>query len=854
MTSTLTRCGTAPGSLEGAPLNLEFAPGQDCGLGSRIMALTTPRACRGPGGVRARGGRNSRHQGAGGGRLRPLPGGRPLTSGGVDSVGSLADVAAEGEDDGDADKVVAEASRKSSRHRVSSKRMSPRDIQMLRLHGSEAAPRPNWAMLEAPRLSVQDGDDSEDSQEHAASLSENIRLRKQLHHQAVELHDAREKLRRAMSELATVRSEADELRLKLGNLERSDRVKSTALVEERRRTDDLSKQLKAMSQNLLSILQKDGASGAEATGLQKRCCKLVQEKALLSVQSGLLRRQKGWAEAKARVLEAEMTRVYLGTGAHRVKANAELEFDTGQEYDSGNKAGEGARIYRLLVPFEYQHKQTVVDFLTHISHTCGQDVNGFLRSPSVYCDSVRDECLAGLGREFNATLFQNRQLPRILRAVHRLCHLTDYLPAFESFSAEVAEILECAHAKLWVVDHVHQCLWTCTRSNVRTGTGKPVTTTLPIPRGSSSEMLAGKSLVVAACALGRTLDVADVKGDPRFDPATDVTVPGQEVINALCMPVMRRQKGNTERIGVIVQAVNKLHESKFDAEADGRILHLLGKVSMQMLEVCQENSAASMNAKRKDSLLHILTTKMPCAEPADVLQVMENGLKDTFLSLSVAVFIQHHEASLTRFQLHKDAGSQNYKVVKTMCDGGRGIASLVGKTRDHCSVASASLSNSSYDPQVDIAIPDKAALHTVPVNDHRHQECSAVVQFVVPETRSDLVGDDGSYHPGNVSHHKVLGSLLAFLRNHLAVFPPRFRDSLDYDPNELNLTRRRSTDDAAYQHLDRRNSCPMPRDGDEAREEGHAAPLARSMERPRRQGASSGGLGVNLTTRRRSVM
>jgi hypothetical protein len=146
--------------------------------------------------------------------------------------------------------------------------------------------------------------------------------------QARELQDTRAQLEQTQRDLFQARAEVDEFRLKHSNLERIDRVKSAELLEERRKNDELSKQVKAMSQNLLSLCgtleegPQPGGAGedtAEVSGMRKRCFKLVQQNTALTVQSRLLRRQKGWAEAKARVLQSEVTSVYLGTH-DRVKA------------------------------------------------------------------------------------------------------------------------------------------------------------------------------------------------------------------------------------------------------------------------------------------------------------------------------------------------------------------------------------------------------------------------------------------------------------------------------------------------------------------------------------------------------
>jgi hypothetical protein len=169
-------------------------------------------------------------------------------------------------------------------------------------------------------------------------------------------------------ELWQARAEADELRLKLGNLERIDRTKSSELLEERRKNDEMSRQVKQMSANLETIRRATGVDNQEDSGLRKRCFKLVQQNTALSVQCRLLQRQKGWEEAKARMLQNEVTRVYLGIH-DRVKDDTELESMMLRQFEDKEFPTDEAQIYQLLNPCESVHQEAVADFITHLTHT-----------------------------------------------------------------------------------------------------------------------------------------------------------------------------------------------------------------------------------------------------------------------------------------------------------------------------------------------------------------------------------------------------------------------------------------------------------------------------------------------------
>jgi len=603
-----------------------------------------------------------------------------------------------------------------------------------------------------------------------------IRLRKQLHRTACELTKSREQLELAQRELHTTRSENDELRLKYSNLERTAKTTGAQLLEERCKSDELSKQVKAMSQNLMSIMgqQESSDRAKDATGLQKRCFKLVQQNTALTVQSRLLRRQKGWAEAKARVLQDEVTRIYLGTH-DQVKSASELEESVSREFSqhemavaTGQGPSDGAQICKLLIPAQYKHKEAVIDFLTHITHTCGNDVIGFLQSTRVFSEAIRNECLSGLGREYYAHVRLIRQVPLVLRAAERLVHLGQYLDAFEGFAKELSELLGCAHAKLWVVDHLRQVLWTC----VRVGE-EPHTHDLAIPKSRDAD-LAGSGLAVAACVSQKVISAADVAKDPRHNPHAD-SVSGRVAKSMLCVPVVH--KG---RVRVVLQAANKLAEPDFDSESDARVLRLLGRVSMEVLQVCEANSTQSAFTKRKDSLLQLFNDFVPCQTSMQLAHAVETGLRELFHSEAAVVHaVQHRDRPLEQQRTtvlqagaHKErqAGRRGSIIMpKVKTPGLRGIVGNVVRSMNHYTYSHTQVlaGSTPHSPDVDLAVPSKGVLHTVPLVDP--DGVAAVLQFVCPERERTIVGDDGTFRPDNMQHMRLLSILLKFVLKHLDI-------------------------------------------------------------------------------------
>jgi hypothetical protein len=228
-------------------------------------------------------------------------------------------------------------------------------------------------------------------------------------------------------------------------------------------------------------------------------------------------------------------------------------------------------------------------------------------------------------------------------------------------------------------------------------------------------------------------------------------------------------------VRVVLQAANKLEEPHFDADVDVRVLRLLGKVAMEVLQVCQDNSAASMNAKRKDALLQLLTDQVPCQEPLQLLHAVENGLKDIFVAQDAALYLVHEgERSAGDFMVKLQISKLGpRKVLRTRCDELKGVVGNVAWTKNQFSIVASQLGGSckEYDPHVDLDVPEHTVLHTVPILEGN--SCRAVVQFVCQERDGAAIGDDGAYHPENTSHFKILHILLTFVQKHLAVLSQR---------------------------------------------------------------------------------
>jgi len=604
-----------------------------------------------------------------------------------------------------------------------------------------------------------------DDEDAAVVQSELARLRRRLCLQAAELQEACGQLDHTRRALRRVQASHMELSQQHSNLERLERTSGSELLEERRKNEELSKQLKAMRQNLRSLSGDDGAQSACA--LQKRCSKLEQQNTQLSVQSRLLRRQKLWAEAKARVLQSEVTSVYLGTNS-QVKDALEIEEATDRQFSEGASRNEDARVYRLTVSLNYKHREAVIDFLTHITHTRGKDAHGFLSGSRVFNEAIRNECLAGLGCEYYSLWKSSRLIPQILRAVEGIVFFKHHANVFEGFAAESAALLSCSHSKLWLVDHFRQSMWTCER-----GAGDvSQTKTLALPGSNTPSDLVGAGFAASACVSRQVVNIR--KGascDPRFSRDADAFSDGS-VANSLCVPICQRGK---EQVRAVLQAMDCKHDPHlFPPQVHVRILRLLGRVSMEVIDVCEATTAKAANDKRKDALLQLFSEQVPCSSPAQLLQALEQGLQALFHARMSSLHLVAGAGGPLVLVLvdHGSLSHHGLRVTRIQREGLRGLVGHAAKRLNHASWPALQLRETPHDPSIDLPAHDDTILHTVPICEgiSSSSSCVAVCQFVCTERERTAIADDGTFHQENHLHFGLLNMLLTFVRKHLPLF------------------------------------------------------------------------------------
>lgn len=598
--------------------------------------------------------------------------------------------------------------------------------------------------------------------------TENIKLRKQLHQEACEAEQERVKLKKALRDLAQKQAEVDEYRIKYENVLGSEQKKSLELMEERRKNDELTKQVREMCENLLTITSSEGGNnqGNDMTGLRKRCFKLVRTNTGLSSQLHLVKRQKGWAQAKAKVLQDELTRVYMGILDGNVKTTDDIEQAAQDQYDvqatrksSHNVAAGSIKPYKPLCQLPDDHKEASVDFLTHLTQTGGHELKSFLNSATVYCDAIRDQCLDTLGQEFYYVQRRSDKMVRFVRNVQKLVNLSDTSTAIPSFTQVVTDLLECDRATVWVVDLPRRTMWTQVPDKTMHGS---VTLQLPLPKPNTNPNQESIGIVASAYLSQQSLVIADAHEDKRFNKEAEKAT-GYRTQSMLCFPIVRHGK-----VRVVLQAINKLKRPTFD-EDDIFTLQLLGHVASEVLMVCETQTSSSSNDKRKDLLLLRAKSLIVCNSPVQLVHSIIQGLQDLFEAEATALHLVY-----TDYTSHLCLDRQGKHVAEVKNESGfRGLigqAVLSRTTNAYHTIHKEQ--HSSYDRNVDLPLPmgREAVLHTIPF--FTGNVASLVCQFVCKEKERTGFGDDGNYNALNTTHVKLLNHLISYALVHIERWYP----------------------------------------------------------------------------------
>jgi len=227
-------------------------------------------------------------------------------------------------------------------------------------------------------------------------------------------------------------------------------------------------------------------------------------------------------------------------------------------------------------------------------------------------------------------------------------------------------------------------------------------------------------------------------------------------------------------VQAVMQAINKLEEPHFDPQDDARVLQLLGRVSMEVLKVCEASGAATVMTKRKDSLLNLFTRNLPVETPVGLIHTLEQGFQELFMSKAVALHLVYAHHGLPVERHHTVRIMMDRAMTKVTRQASDTLTGLVGqsvKNMTNSSFSATQLEGTPFDKDIDLPVAEKMAVHTFPIV-HK-SEIVAVCQFVCPEKDKAMIADDGSYQPGNNAHQKLLTHLFNLVQRHLHLTDPR---------------------------------------------------------------------------------
>jgi hypothetical protein len=480
--------------------------------------------------------------------------------------------------------------------------------------------------------------------------------------------------------------------------------------------------------------------------------------------------------------------VYLGVLGEHVKSPKELEDNTEEFFldqmdasknkhlkkDASAESDMELRqidIYKPLLWKQPLHFEAVVDFMTHLNHTGGEDLEGFLQSPQVYSEEIRNVCIKGLGCEFFAQWQRSQAMLQLIAYVERLVNLTETENAIQKFVTAIQELLCCDQATLWVVDRVRRVMWTRVREHRKGCAEDMITLQMPLPKDGDN--MDAKGLVAASYLTRDIINVQDAHKDKRFNRQADIAT-GYRTKSVLCLPIIRNS-----RVRLVLQAVNKLDQKGFDHNGEF-VLRLLGHVALEVLEVSETSSSSSTDSKRKDWLMQLAgDIMMECNSPTDLLIFFERGLKELFKAEAVSVHLIYGDHSK---QL-KLVNSRKRTAEEVNEEGFSGLVGTAVRGRTAHAISTADINNaaSNYRLGLDLPIPiqfvaqgpnqpapQTAILHTVPFFDAKAGNSpSTVIQFLCIEKERRSFGDDGTYSQYNHGHVRLLSQMMVYVHSQL---------------------------------------------------------------------------------------
>lgn len=592
---------------------------------------------------------------------------------------------------------------------------------------------------------------------------------------------------------------------------------SVQMTESDTKTLALGKQLTTLQINLQFARTFANLRIEDGPALRRSIYLLERENtSSLSSISLARRRVRGW-HARAAVLQAQLTKLYMGSVDQTLPESALISLATDLADELRRSETSDHRITLLLeermglpvrppaVKVELYNPRSVltgrvreedltqeeVDFLTHLMATNGERLFEFLSSDTAWSPHIRCRCLQILGREFWHQHMFVRRIEHLVDCVEKLMQITKSDEALAKMSELGQDLLNAEEVMLWVLHPARGILW-------RYDPAIDDTVHMDIPvKASRKAFLAVKKsadslgLLLACMYSQQEINLEDDESDARANNTDKQnterrrssvlehlsrrvkTVEGASA--RLLLPICKQQRDDKPDIVVaIVEARGK--DGGFNRD-DVYMLKCLGATTLEVLRLCEEADEMDWEEKRTEFVMQTAQELMPTAVDGiqpDVMSILQHGLHTLFNADTLTLQLIYPLAFG-----RVEAGIDGEQVVRKVKWGGL-LAECV-KQKKLISVGSDD-PGPKYDRESDIDLDEdpearQAQLHTVPA--FWGKTVSSVLQFRCLAPAGRPFGDDGSFNPYSSHHLKLLQQLLVYVMLHVNHKYPMMDRDLD---------------------------------------------------------------------------
>lgn len=379
---------------------------------------------------------------------------------------------------------------------------------------------------------------------------------------------------------------------------------------------------------------------------------------------------------------------------------------------------------------------------------------------------VRDACIEALGKEFYSLFLRSAQLQDCIIDAQKslVFHLGSR--TITAIVEMICHCLRCERATVWVVDKVRRIFWTRVESVEKM---RQITMQLHLPDAVPPEDYdgTGKGLVVAGYMTNQIINVVDAHQDPRFNKNIDFKT-GYRTKSVLVYPQLNDDDDTKERRSVVLQAINKKEEPGWFNKNDLFVLDLIGKLSVEMIEISESSAKDDINGQRKDALISYAAEMMKNTNDLGrAIKIFKKGMEVMFLGKDVEIHLSYGEYTK---RLEIVCGKVSAVDPKIPPETKKQLSIVMEAIRLRQIVylrGHEFLDHPKYMDGIDISIPQEKAknmvVYTVPLF-QKGGTITGVIQFSCEiEDRKTHLDDERTFSSLNRSHRLTLERFTQFL-------------------------------------------------------------------------------------------